>query len=149
MNMAWMIKYAVQAGWARIVLLERLLPLTGLRATESGIDHRIIGVVIVVSTLVSVVSGNVVAISGFMGAGVACIVFATGQPTILARTKAGHECREGCHRLWLLLAEVAGEPFIAMLCLKAARASASGQSTIWFFLVKNLVQNFLADSPGG
>ena len=33
-----------------------------------------------------------------------------------------------------------------MLCLKAARASASGQSTIWFFLVKNLVQNFLADS---
>ena len=35
-----------------------------------------------------------------------------------------------------------------MLCLKAARASASGQSTIWFFLVKNLVQNFLADSPG-
>ena len=35
-----------------------------------------------------------------------------------------------------------------MLCLKAARASASGQSTIWFFLVRNLVQNFLADSPG-
>ena len=35
-----------------------------------------------------------------------------------------------------------------MLCLKAARASASRQSTIWFFLVKNLVQNFLADSPG-
>ena len=35
-----------------------------------------------------------------------------------------------------------------MLCLKAARASTSGQSTIWFFLVRNLVQNFLADSPG-
>ena len=35
-----------------------------------------------------------------------------------------------------------------MLCLKAARASASGQSTIWFFLVRNLVQNFLANSPG-
>src|SRR3954463_14320730 len=35
-----------------------------------------------------------------------------------------------------------------MLCLNAARASASGQSTIWFFLVRNLVQNFLADSPG-
>ena len=34
------------------------------------------------------------------------------------------------------------------LCLKAARASASGQSMIWFFLVKNRVQNFLADSPG-
>ena len=35
-----------------------------------------------------------------------------------------------------------------MLCLKAAKASASGQSTIWFFLVRNRVQNFLADSPG-
>ena len=35
-----------------------------------------------------------------------------------------------------------------MLCLKAARASASGQSVIWFFLVRNLVQKFLADSPG-
>ena len=35
-----------------------------------------------------------------------------------------------------------------MLCLKAAKASVSGQSTIWFFLVRNRVQNFLADSPG-
>ena len=45
------------------------------------------------------------------------------------------------------LAEVAGEPFVADV-LKAATASASGQSTIWFFFVRNLVQNFLADSPG-
>ena len=29
-----------------------------------------------------------------------------------------------------------------MLCLKAAKASASGQSTIWFFLVRNLFQSF-------
>ena len=35
-----------------------------------------------------------------------------------------------------------------MLCLNAAKASAFGQSTIWFFLVRNQVQNFLADSPG-
>ena len=35
-----------------------------------------------------------------------------------------------------------------MLCLKAARASASGQSTIWFFFVRNHVQNCLADSSG-
>src|SRR3954469_2697892 len=33
-----------------------------------------------------------------------------------------------------------------MLCLKAARASASGQSTIWFFFVRNRVQNCLVDS---
>src|SRR3954469_20656139 len=33
------------------------------------------------------------------------------------------------------------------LCLKAAKASTSGQSTIWFFLVRNRFQSFLADSP--
>src|SRR3954462_9112539 len=35
-----------------------------------------------------------------------------------------------------------------MLCLKATRASASGQSTIWFFFVRNRVQNCLADCSG-
>ena len=94
------------------LLFERLLPLTGLRATESGIDRHIIGVVIVVSTLVSVASRLVFVIFNFRGASVACIVFATGQPTVLARTKAGYECREGCHGFWLFLAEVASEPFI-------------------------------------
>ena len=34
------------------------------------------------------------------------------------------------------------------LYLKAARASVSGQSTIWFFFTKNLVQSSLADSAG-
>ena len=34
------------------------------------------------------------------------------------------------------------------LCLKAADALASGQSTIWFFLVRNLFQSLRADSPG-
>ena len=34
------------------------------------------------------------------------------------------------------------------LCLKFAKASASGQSTIWFFLVRNMFQSFRADSPG-
>ena len=34
-----------------------------------------------------------------------------------------------------------------MLCLKASKASAFRHSTIWFFLVRNRVQNFLADSP--
>ena len=68
------------------------------------------------------------------------------QLAVLARTKAGHECREGCHGLRLFLAEMSGEPLVADVMLKAA--SASGQSTIWFFLVRNQVQNFLADSPG-
>ena len=119
MNLARTIKYAVQARWVQIVLFERLLPLTGLRATESGIECRIISVVIVVSTHVSVASGLVIAISGFRGAGVACIVFATGQPTILTRTKVGHECHEVRHGFWLLLAEVASEPFVADAMLES------------------------------
>ena len=58
------------------------------------------------------------AISGFRGARFACIVIATGQPAIFARAKVGHECREGCHGLRLLLAEVSGEPLIADVMLK-------------------------------
>ena len=113
MNLARTIKYAVQAGWARIVLLEWLLPLTGLRAIESGVDRCILGVVTVVSAVVSIAPRLVFVALNFRGAGVACIVFATGQPTILARKKAGHECCEGCHGFWLFLAEVASEPFVA------------------------------------
>ena len=40
------------------------------------------------------------------------------QPAVLARAKAGHECREGCHGLWLFLAEVSGEPLVADVMLK-------------------------------
>ena len=87
MDLTWTNEYAVQAGRARIVPFVWLLPLTGLRAPESGIDCRVLGVITVVSTLVSVASRLVFAIFSFRGAGVACIVFAMGQPTVLARTK--------------------------------------------------------------
>ena len=46
-----------------------------------------------------------------------CVV-AASQPAILARAKAGHECREGCHGLRLLLAEVSGEPLVTDVMLK-------------------------------
>ena len=90
MDLTWTIEYAVQAGRARIVSFIWLLPLTGLRATESGIDRRILSVVNVVSTTVSVASRLVFVIFNFRGAGIACIVFATSQLTVLAHTKAGH-----------------------------------------------------------
>ena len=54
MNLARMIKYAVQARWARIVLFERLLPLTGLGSAESGVDCHVFSVVAVVPSLMSV-----------------------------------------------------------------------------------------------
>ena len=68
----------VQTGRDRIISLKWLLPLTGLRAIESGIDRRVFGVVTVASTLVSVVSGLVVAISGFRSVRFACIIISTG-----------------------------------------------------------------------
>ena len=76
--LAWVIEYAVQAGWARIVPFERLLPLAGLGTAESVVDRRVFGIITVVSTLVSVASGLAVAISGFRGARFACIIIATG-----------------------------------------------------------------------
>ena len=93
--------------------MERLLPLTRLRAPESGIDCRVLGVITVVSMLVFIASRFVVTISDFRGADIFCIVLAMGQPTTLAHTKPGHECREGCHGFWLFLAEVASESFVA------------------------------------
>ena len=48
-----------------------------------------------------------------LGVPASLALFSTGQPTILACAKAGHECREGRHGIWLLLVEVAGEPFVA------------------------------------
>ena len=96
----------------------RLLPLTGLGATESGVDCRVIGIVTIASAFVSVASELAVAIFDLGGAHFTCCVFATGQPTILTRTKADHECREGCHGLRLLLAEVSGEPLVPDVMLK-------------------------------
>ena len=52
MDLARMVEYAVQAGWSQVVSFIWLLPLTGLGATESGVDCRVIGVVAIVSTFV-------------------------------------------------------------------------------------------------
>ena len=78
MDLAWSIEYAVQDGWARIVSFIWLLPLAGLGAAESGIDRRVIGIITIVSTLVSVALGLVIAASGFRSARFACVVIATG-----------------------------------------------------------------------
>ena len=67
-DLTWTIEYAVQTGRARIVSLKWLLPLTRLRATESGVDRRVFSVVATISTLVSVTSGLAVAISDFRSA---------------------------------------------------------------------------------
>ena len=93
MDLARTVEYAVQAGWSLIVSFIWLLPLTGLGATKSDIDCSVIGVITIASTFVPGASELAVAVFALGGARFACCVFATGQPTILTRTKAGHECR--------------------------------------------------------
>ena len=86
--------------------------MAGLGASESGVDCGVIGVVIIASVFVPIAPELAGAIFGLGGACLVGYGFTTGQPAILARAKAGHECREGCHRFLLFLAEVAGEPFV-------------------------------------
>ena len=62
--MTWTIEYAVQTRRARIVSFKRPFPLTGLGATESGIDGHVFGVVAIIAALVSVAPGLAVDISG-------------------------------------------------------------------------------------
>ena len=64
-DLAWTIEYVVQAGRARIVSLKWLLPLTGFRAIESGVDRRVFSIITVVPTLMSIVSGLAIVVSGF------------------------------------------------------------------------------------
>ena len=63
-NLTRAIEYVVQTGRARITYFERLFPLTGFRATESGIGCRVFGVVAVVAALVSVATWSAVSIFG-------------------------------------------------------------------------------------
>ena len=63
-DLTWMIEYAVQTRRARIVSFKRPFPLTGLGATESGIDGHVFGVIAIIATLVPIASGFAVAISG-------------------------------------------------------------------------------------
>ena len=103
MYLARAIEYVVKAGWPLIVSFVWFLPLVGLGATESGVDCSVVGIIIIASAFVSVTSELSVVVLNLRGSCLAGCVFATSQPTILTRAKAGHECREGCHRFWLFL----------------------------------------------
>ena len=68
----------VQTGRAQIISFKWLLPLTGLRATESCFDRRVFGVITIVSMLMSTVLGLAAAVFSLRGANFACSVIATG-----------------------------------------------------------------------
>ena len=75
MDLARTVKYAVQAGWSLIVSFIWLLPLTGLGATESGVDCRVIGVVTLASAFVSAALELAVAIFALGGAHFTCFCY--------------------------------------------------------------------------
>ena len=106
-NLARTIEYAVQAGRSFVVSFVGFLPLAGLGATESGVDCGVIGVVAIASVFVSIAPELAGVVLGLGGACLAGCVFATSQPAVLTRAKAGHECRKGCHVFQLFLAKVA------------------------------------------
>ena len=60
-----------------LYFFEWLLPMAGFGATESGVDRRILGIVIVASTLMFVALGPTIVVSSFGSAGVAGTVAAT------------------------------------------------------------------------
>ena len=119
MDLARTIEYVVQAGWSLIVSFIWLLPLTGLGAAESGVNCGVIGVIAIASAFVSIALELAGAVLGLGGACLAGRTFTTSQPAVLTSTKAGHECREGCHRFRLFLAKVPGEPLITDVVLKS------------------------------
>ena len=112
------IEYAVQAGRSLIVSLVRFLPLAGLGAAESDVDCSVVGIITIASTFASITSELAIVVLNLGGACLAGCVFAASQPAILARTEAGHECREGCHGFWLLLTKVSGKPLITDVMIK-------------------------------
>ena len=113
MYLARTVEYAVQAGWSLIVPFVGLLPLAGLGAAESGVNCRVIGVIAITSAFVFIAPELAGAVFGLRGPCLVGYVCTTSQPTILTHVEAGHECREGRHRLRIFLAEVAGKPFVA------------------------------------
>ena len=92
--------------------------LTGFRASESGIDCRIISIITVNAALVLVATWLAVAVSDFEGPLVAGAIASTSEPAVFSRAKVGHECREGCHGFRLFLSQVPGKPLVADVMLE-------------------------------
>ena len=146
--LAWTVKYAVQAGRSFIVSFVGLLPLAGLGATESGVDCGVIGVVIIALAFVPIAPELASAILGLRGDCLAgCVVIRANQLSSPAQKRVMSVVR-AARDFSFSWPRCRASHSSRILCLKPARASASVQSAIWFFLVRNRVQNFLADSPG-
>ena len=91
MYLARAIEYSIQIGRARSASFEWLFPLTGFRASESGIDCRILSIVAVNAALLLVATLPATNVPGVRTTRVLGHVVATSKPAIFSRAKAGHE----------------------------------------------------------
>ena len=64
MYLAQAVEYLVQTGWALSISFEWLFPLTGFRASESGINCRILSIVAVNAALLLVAMRPATAVLG-------------------------------------------------------------------------------------
>ena len=118
MYLAQAVEYSVQAGQAPRIPFEWLLPLTGFRASESGINCRILSIVAVNAALLLVATRPATTVPGVRTTRVLGHIVATSKPAVFSRAKAGHECRECCHRFRLFLSKVPGKPLITDIVLE-------------------------------
>ena len=146
--MAWTIEYAVQAGWARIVSFIWLLPLAGHGATKSGVDRHVVGIAPLHRRLCLLRWGlPLLFLASEVPGSLALLLLRSSQLSSPMQRQVISAVRAAMDFGFSWPRCRASHPS-RMLCLKAARASTSRHSMIWFFLVTNLVQNFLVDSPG-
>ena len=147
-DLTWTIEYAVQAGRALIIPFIWLLPLTGHGGTESGIA--------VVSSVLSPLFQRLcllrrglplLFLASVVPGSLVLLLLRASQLSSLAQKRVMSVVR-AAKDVGFSWPRCRASHSSRMLCLKAGRASAFGQWMIWFFLVENLVQNFLADSPG-
>ena len=64
MYLAQAVEYSVQIGRTRSISFEWLFPLTGFRASESGIDSRLFSIIAVSAALVLIATRPAVAVLG-------------------------------------------------------------------------------------
>ena len=112
MYLAQAVEYSVQTGRAPRIPFEWPFPLTGFGASESGINCRILSIVAVNAALLLVATRSATTVPGVRIIRVLGHIVATSKPAIFSRAKAGHECRECCHRFRLFLSEVPGQPLV-------------------------------------
>ena len=119
MYLAQAVEYLVQTGRAPRIPFEWLFPLTRFRASESGINCHILNIVAVNAALLLVVTRPATIVPGIRITRVLGHIVATSKPAVFSRTKAGHECRECCHRFRLFLSKVPSKPLVTDIVLKS------------------------------